>query len=121
MAKWMADAGADAALDYWADADYYAACSAQPTSYAELSSTYKLANTTPSFDAKSDGTTSGRKIGVQAKTGVSVGGSGTVTHVGLGKASGTLLKYVTTTASQAVSSGGTVDIGAWAIEVRDPS
>lgn len=121
MAKRMADAGADAALAYWSDADMYTVCSAEPTTYTEGATTYKLADTTPTFDSIANGDTSGRKVGVQAKTGVAVDTSGTVTHAFLGKASGTTLRYVTTTASQAVSAGGTVDIGAWAIEVRDPT
>lgn len=119
MAKRMNDAGADAALTYWTDASVEHALSAEPTTYAQLA-TYTLANVAPTFDAIADGVTSGRKRGVQTKTGVPVTTAGTVTHVGLGKAGDSTLRYVTTTASQAVSGGGTVDIGAWAMEIADP-
>lgn len=121
MAKRMADAGADAALNYWCDADVYTFCSAEPTTYAEGNATYALADTAPTFDAIANGDVSGRKRGVQAKTGVTVDVGGTVTHAFLGKSGDSTLRYVTTTASQAVSGGGTLDSGAWAIEVRDPT
>ena len=121
MAKWMNDAGADAALTYWSDADKMVLCSAQPTTYAEANVTYALADVTPTYDAIANGAVSGRQRGVQAKTGVAVDASGTATHLALIKVSDTTLRYVTITPSQAVASGGTVDIGAWAIEVRDPS
>lgn len=120
MGKSMNDAGADAALTYWTDATIMHACSAEPTTYAALA-TLGLASVTPTFDAIANGTTSGRKRGVQAKSAVAVTTGGTVTHVGLGKAGDTTLRYVTTTTSQAVSGGGTVDIGAWAIELADPT
>ena len=121
MAKAMNDSGADAALAYWTDADRYTVCSAQPNTYAEGNATFALADVVPTFDAIANGDTSGRKRGIQAKTGVPVDTSGTVTHAALLKAGDTTLRYVTTTASQAVSSGGTVDIGAWKIEIADPS
>lgn len=72
MAKRMSDGGADAALNYWTDADVYALCSAEPTSYTEGNSTYKLGGTTPTFDAIANGDVSGRKRGVQAKSGISI-------------------------------------------------
>lgn len=121
MAKRMNDAGADAALNYWTDADVYNLCSAEPTSYTEGNSTYKLGGTTPTFDAIANGDVSGRKRGVQAKSGISIATSGTVTHAFLGKSGDSTLRYVTTTASQAVAASGTADAGAWAIEVRDPT
>lgn len=121
MAKRMNDAGADAALAYWSDADKMVLCSAEPTNYTEANATYALADVAPTFDAITNGDVSGRKRGVQAKTGVAVVTSGTATHIALIKTGDTTLRYVSTTASQAVASGGTVDIGAWAIEVRDPT
>lgn len=121
MAKRMADAGADAALAYWCDADRYTLCSAEPTTYAEGNATYALADVAPTFDAAANGDVSGRKRGVQSKSGVVVDANGTVTHAFLGKSGDSTLRYVTTTVSQAVVTGGTVDIGAWAIEVRDPT
>ena len=121
MAKWMNDAGADAALNYWSDADKMVLCSAQPTTFAEANVTYALADVAPTFDALANGTTSGRKRGVQAKAGVPVDTGGEGNHVALIKTTDSTLRYVTTCPPQAVSAGGTCDIGAWAIEVADPS
>lgn len=99
------------------------ACSAQPTTYAEGNATYALANVTLATGdfTLAAGDTSGRKVTVGAKTGISVGTSGTVTHVALLDVTNSKLLYVTTTASQGVSSGGTVDIGSWKVEVAAPA
>jgi hypothetical protein len=121
MAKWMNDAGADAALNYWTDATAMKACSAQPTTYAEANATYALGSSTPTFGAIADGDTSGRKRQINAVTGTSVATAGTVTHLALVKTADTTLRYVTTTASQAISTGGTYDTGIWKIELADPS
>jgi hypothetical protein len=117
----MADAGADSALTYWTDANVYTACSAEPTTFAQGNATYALADVVPTFDAIADGDTSGRKRGIQAKSGVVVDVSGTVNHAALLKSGDSTLRYVTTTASQAVAAGGTLDMGAWKIELADPS
>jgi hypothetical protein len=121
MAKAMNDAGADAALNYWTDADKMVVCSAQPTNYTEANTTYALADVVPTFDALANGDTSGRKRRVQAKTGVAVDATGTGTHIALIKTGDSTLRYVTTCPSQGVSSGGTCDIGLWDIEVADPA
>src|SRR4051812_5431649 len=120
MSKWMADAGADAALNYWKDASAMNACSAQPTTYTEANATFRLGTVAPTFQALADGTT-GRKVDIDAKTGISVLVAGTVTHIALIKAGDTTLRYVTTTASQAISAGGTYDVGTWKIELGDPT
>lgn len=120
MAKWMNDAGADAALTYWTDATAMKACSAQPTSYAEANATYALGTVVPTFDAITDGDTNGRKRRVQAKTAIPVVTPGTVTHLALIKSGDSTLRYVTTTASQAIPGGGTYDTSFWDIEVADP-
>lgn len=99
------------------------ACSAQPTTYAEGNATYALADVTVAsgdFTA-ANGDTSGRKLTVAAKTGVTVDTTGTVTHVALLDVTNSKLLYVTTTTSQAVGLGGTVDFGSWKIEIADPT
>lgn len=121
MAKRMADAGADAALTYWTDASAMNALSAEATTYTEANATYRLGTVAPTFQAIADGDTSGRKRTVDAKTGVAVLTAGTVTHMALIKVADTTLRYVTTTASQAISAGGTYDVGSWKIEIADPS
>lgn len=121
MAKRMADAGADAALTYWTDADLMILCSAEPTSYAEAFTTYKLGSIAPTFDAIANGDVSGRKRRVQAKTGINPSANGTVTHVALVKTTDSTLRYVTTSASQAVAIGIPADTNAWDMEVADPA
>lgn len=98
-------------------------CSAQPTTYAEGNSTYALADVTLSSSdfTNANGDSSGRKTTVGAKTGVTVDVSGTVTHAALLDVANSKLSYVTTTVSQAVGAGGTVDIGSWKIEISDPT
>lgn len=123
MAKAMNDAGADAALDYWTDADLMIACSAQPTSYAEATSTYALADVAMAGGdfTKTNGDTSGRKVTVAAKSAVDVDVTGDTTHVALVKTGDTTLRYVTTCATVALDASGTVNFGAWDIEIADPS
>lgn len=121
MAKWMNDAGADAALTYWTDADKMTVCSAEPTTYAQGNATYALGDVVPTFQAIADGDTSGRKRVIDAKTAVPVDVAGTVNHVALLKTGDTTLRYVTTTAAQAISGGGTYDQGSWKIELADPA
>lgn len=120
MAKWQNDLMLDAALDYIKNnATVLTVCSAQPTTYAEATSTYKLADVTvDSTDfTHANGDTSGRKTTVAAQSAVPIDTTGTATHIAL--CSGTVLLYVTTCTSQALTSGGTVDVPAWDIELAD--
>ena len=121
MARRMADAGADAALNFWTDADAMHICSAEPTTFAEATTTFSLGSVAPTFDAITDGDVSGRKRRVQAKTGISTPGNGTVNHIALVKTADSSLRYVTVSNAQGVSAGGTADTGVWDIEVADPS
>lgn len=99
------------------------ACSTQPTSFTEANATYALADVTMASGdfTLANGDISGRKVTVAANTGVTVDAAGTVTHVALLDVANSKLLYVTTTTSQGVSSGGTVDFGAWKVELADPS
>ena len=119
MAKWQNDTGLDQALTWFSDCDLIILCSAQPTTYAEATATYALADGVPTFAAIANGDTSGRKRTVQAVSGVDVDSSGTGNHVALCKSGDTTLRYVTTCASVAVDAAGTVDFGAWDIEIAD--
>lgn len=67
------------------------------------------------------GDTSGRKVTVAAKSGVSITATGTATHVALVNSGGTTVRYVTTCTSQALTSGGTVNFPSWKVEVLDPT
>jgi hypothetical protein len=98
-------------------------CSTQPTTYAEANATYALADVTvDSADfTNANGDTSGRKTTVGAQAAVPIDTSGTAQHVALLDVANSKLLYVTTCTSQALTSGGTVDIPAWDIEIADPS
>lgn len=97
-------------------------CSAQPTTYAELN-TYKLAEVAMAAGdyTLANGDTSGRKVTMSAKSAIAVSTSGTATHVGLGDSVGSNLDLVTTCTSQAINTGGTVDIPAWKYEIQNPT
>jgi hypothetical protein len=121
MAKIVHDDVLDGAFLVLDDANQMTACGTQPTTRAQAVSTYSLASTamTPTTDYTKANGTSGRKVTMAAKTGVSVGTSGTATHVALVDA--TRLLYVTTCTSQALTSGNTVDFPAWKVEIADPT
>lgn len=98
-------------------------CSQQPTTYTEANATYALADVTMAsgdFTA-GNGDTSGRKLAVAAKSGVTVDASGTANHAALLDVSNSKLLYVTTHTGQALTSGNTVNIGSWDIEIADPA
>jgi len=123
MAKWSNDAGLDTPGDYYDQSTVMVACSAQPTTYTEATSTYALADVTMTADTdypKADGTT-GRKITVASKSAVPVDASGTATHVALCRVADTTLRFVTTCTSQALTAGNTVNFPNWKIEVGDPT
>lgn len=124
MAKWANDLLMDAAFDWVDQCTTQILCSAQPTTYAEATSTYALADVamTPDTDfTKANGDTSGRKVTVAAKSSVTVDSSGTGTHVALVRSNDSSLRYVTTCTSQAVTAGNTVNFPAWDIEIGDPT
>ena len=124
MPKTVDDTVLYGAFDILDQADLMVVCSAQPTTYAEAITTYKLADIamTPNTDfTKGNGDTNGRKVTVAAKAGVPIDANGTATHVALVKSSGSVLLYVTTCTSQVLIAGGTVDFPAWDIEIADPT
>jgi hypothetical protein len=121
----------DAELDYIADSDVITVCSAQPTSYAEATTLYdgtagkyRLAThalTGADFTkAAGDGAT-GRKVTVAEQASITVDASASATHVAICKSTGSVLKYVTTCASQALTSGNLVTIPAFDIQINDPT
>lgn len=122
MPKTAPDAVMDAAFDYIDLADTMHVCSTldgTPT-YAEITAA-SLASVavTPNTDfTKAAGDTSGRKVTVAAKNGVSVTASGTANHLALVTVSGTVVRYVTTCTSQVLTSGNTVNIPAWKVEIQ---
>lgn len=124
MAKSVHDDVLDAALNVIKNnCTRMVLCSTQPTTYTEANATYALADVTMASGdfTVANGDTSGRKLTVAAKTGVPVDTTGSGQHIALLDVANSKLLYVSTTATQAVSSGGTADIGAWDIEIADPA
>ena len=123
MAKSIPDAIIDLMLAE-AEGTQIHVCTSQPTSYAEASTNvgsggYQLANAAISGSyTKANGDTSGRKNTLPAQTGLTIDVSGTALHVAVTNGTDTLL-LVTTCTSQALTSGGTVDIGAFDHEISD--
>lgn len=119
MAKFIPDAILDAMLASFVG-DNVHVCSAQPTNYTQAATTYKLATKaiTSGNYALADGSVSGRKNTLTPPTAASIANSGTATHVAV--TSSTTLIAVTTCTSQALTALGTVDIGAFALELADP-
>jgi hypothetical protein len=123
MAKALVDATLDGSLDVLATATIICVCNAQPTTYAELASTFKLADVVvDSGDfSKANGDTSGRKLTVAAQNAIPIDTTGTATHVGYGISGSSTLLGCTTCTSQPLTAGGTVDIPAHDIEIADPT
>jgi hypothetical protein len=125
MPKVAPDAVMDAAFDYIDQADVLRVCStldSSPTHAEIVTATLASVAITPDTDfTKADGDTSGRKVTVAAKSGVSVTASGDANHIALTTTSGSVVRYVTTCTTQTLTSGNTVNIPAWDIEIADPS
>ena len=75
----------------------------------------------PADFALAAGVVSGRRLTVAAKSAVAVSASGSATHVALLDETLSRLLYVTTCPATALTAGGTVNFGAWAIELADPA
>jgi hypothetical protein len=111
-------------LDVIATSDRVFVCSAQPATYAEAgTATYGLAVFTVTAGTatftKANGDSSGRKVTTAQQTAGTVSISGTATHIALGLSTGSVLHYVTTCTSQALTAGNTVTVPAWDIELAD--
>lgn len=126
MAKWANDAVMDAALDYIADnADLLHVCTTQPADYAGIAAVELASVALTAGDGNGDytianGDTSGRKLTVAQQASISVTATGTAQHIALSNGSDTLI-YVTTCTGQSLTSGNTVTVPAWDIEIADPS
>lgn len=95
-------------------------CSAEPTTYAEATSTYTLGNKTGlNTGATENGATDGRRVIVPAISDGSVTGTGTATHWALTDGTSVLLATGALSSSQAVTSGNTFSLDAISITIRD--
>ncbi len=124
MAKWANDLVMDAALDYIATCTIMFANAGQPATYAEASVGAKFGADVVLAGgdfSKANGDSSGRKVTIAQKTGVTVDASVTADHVSLGISGSSTLVYVTTATSQALTAGNTMTFNSWKIEIADPS
>ena len=119
MAKVVTDGFIDGGLDAIITSTAINICSAEPTSIAECDSLSLIpAHTLAGGDfAKAAGDTSGRKATVAQQADLSIDVTGTATHVAINDGTDFV---VTTCTSQLLTSGGTVTIPAWDIEIADP-
>lgn len=123
MGKAAPDATIDAMFDYIDQCNVLHVCSGEPANYAGIAAV-SLADValTPDTDfTKANGDTSGRKLTVAAKTGVTVDSSGEATHIALARTTDSTLRYVTTCTPQELTAGNTVNVPAWDIEIGDPT
>lgn len=119
MAKKADDTFLDAALDdIAANGTVYHINTAEPaTRAASITDSLATQALVGGDYTKAAGDTSGRKTTIAQKAGISIDVTGTATHVAIIDA-GSRLIYVTTCTSQLLTSGGTVTIPAWDIEIR---
>ena len=100
-------------------------CSQAVTTFTEANVTYALADVTmESADFTIADDTSGRKLTVAAKSGVTVDASDSdeSIHLALLDVDDSKLLYVTTgTSAGVITSGNTCNIPAWKISIPDPS
>lgn len=123
----------DQALNYIKNnGDRLCICSDQPTTVDQALNQaydtpagYNIATKTISgtdYTGPGTGDTSGRKVAVNAATGLTAVDTKNATHVAIVKnVATTALLYVTTCTSQSCTSGNTVNTPAWDIEIRDPT
>ena len=95
-------------------------CSAEPANFAGIAAVELAEAAISGSYSKANGDTSGRKNTTPAQSAISISASGTATHVVESNGTDTMLK-VTTCTSQALTSGGTVDVPVYAHEIGDPS
>lgn len=128
MAKFTTDATIDAMLAVVANSGLRVdVCSAEPTTYAQATSTYSLGSYTLTAGAGNgdwviaNGDTSGRKLTLTAQTGNNATANGTATHIAITNGVDTLITGVTCS-SESTNTGSPLDISAVDIaEISDIS
>jgi len=120
MSKSVHDNVLDAALGEIATSTTQTVCSADPVNYAGIAAVALASVTVSGTDFTiANGTTSGRKTTVGEQAAVSITASGDATHVVLDD--GVAMLYGTTAPTQTLTSGGTVTVAEWAVEIADPA
>ena len=120
---YLPDASLDALLNYVQDSvESLYICNAEPTTYTEASSTYKLGTkTSPTVAEPSDRGGGGRECIISAITDGTVDTTGTASHWALCKDSATseLLAAGDLASTQSVTSGNTFTLAQFAFGVPD--
>jgi hypothetical protein len=120
----------DAMLAVIADnANELVVCSAEPTTYTEAHTTYKLADVVLTegdgngdFTIEAgDGGGSSRKLTIEQQASIEVDVSDDATHVALTDTGNSVLYLVTTCTNKALTSGGTVTVPEWRFELGTPA
>ena len=124
MAKAAPNSTLDALLAEIATGTRLVVCSAEPANFAGIAAVALADVVVTAGDGNgdftiADGDTSGRKVTIAQQATITIDTTGTATHVVIDD--GTDLHYVTTCTSQALTSGGTVTVPAWDVEVADPT
>ncbi len=122
MAKFQDDDMLDAALNVLKNNVVQVTVTAgQPVTYASATTQggQMLARTVVSSAdfTLADGDTNGRKVTIGQQTGIPVSATGGANHVNLLSAASIL--YTTTATSQQLTSGNTLTVNAWDIEIAD--
>lgn len=123
MAKAIPDAVLDTLLAEIATGTRLVVCSGQPANFAGISAVALADVTLTPGDGNGDfsignGDISGRKVTIGQQANVDIDSSGDATHVSIDDGSDLLL--VTTCTTQTLTSGGTVTVPAFDVEVSDP-
>ena len=123
MAKQAPAATLDSMLDYVAGSNSMVVLTSEPANFAAVAAATLATVAMAGGDfVKAAGTGTGaRQVTVGAKSGVSVSATGTATHIALVNTTGSTLRYVTTCTSQGLTSGNTVNIPAWVINMTQPT
>lgn len=125
ITKWANDLVMDAALDYISSCTIMAVGSGttNPADYTAAFTTTKLADVVLSGAdfTKANGDSSGRKVTIAQKTGVTVDSTGDATYVALGISGSTTLVYITTCTTQTLTATNTMTFNSWKIEIADPT
>jgi hypothetical protein len=103
------------------NADKYYACSAEPTTYVEATSTYALAlENVGSIDFTWGTGATGEELTVAAKSGISIDADGSLTHVALVDSINSKLLIVDTTSSQQLYAGNQLNLPSWKMISKNP-
>lgn len=118
MGKAASDGYIDGGLNAIDGSTILHVCSAEPANFAGIAAVSLADVIIDGADfTTANGDTNGRKVTIGQQTDVPIDNTGTATHVVI---SDTTDIFVTTCTSQALTSGGTVTVPAWDIEIADP-